>query len=412
MDLGQRDNPKGIAQSDRSICRAIKYTEWLLLIIYFILTILEFSNSNYSYEVIHFYDSLIYLVFITCLSFIFPINRPEWQRKLYIFLEIFSTILMVGLGEDYSLIFYLILAKSCFLLTRKQVILTILISIICWNIAFLLYIPGDIEFQRNNAELLINQFKNRINNNNDINRLITIKILTETAIHLAAMIFVFLLCSVTIAEQKSRHKAEQLAKEVEVLAANLERTRIAREIHDSLGHYLTSLDIQLELAQRLYQQDTPKAVESVNIAKNLANQCLSEVRRSVQTIRQPDFNLNEALNNLIEMTQINQSFSVQVNLNIPKLPVQTSHQIYCIIQEGLTNIQKHANATLVNIKSQSKDGAILLELTDNGQGFNITSGYKGFGLRGMHERANILGGELKVYSTIGKGTKIQFWMRI
>jgi len=212
---------------------------------------------------------------------------------------------------------------------------------------------------------------------------------------------------VIIAEQKSRQKAEVLTQQVETLAATLERTRIAREIHDSLGHSLTTLDVQLELAQKLYQRDPIQAAKSLDIAKDLTNQCLSEVRRSVQTMRQTNFNLNEALSTLVEQVGRNQAFVIQLDVKLPQLPVQTSHQLYCIVQEGLTNIQKHASATVVSLKGYQTSNAIILKLTDNGQGFEVSAPHTGFGLRGMQERVHILGGELKIKSSLDEGTQIQ-----
>ena len=102
-----------------------------------------------------------------------------------------------------------------------------------------------------------------------------------------------LLSFAVIAERKSRQKAEFLAKEVEALAATLERTRIARDIHDSLGHTLTTLDIQLEVAQTLRQRAPEQALQALDTAKLLASQCLADVRRAVQTMRQTNFNLNQ-----------------------------------------------------------------------------------------------------------------------
>ncbi|MEM7556686.1 MAG: sensor histidine kinase, partial [Cyanobacteria bacterium P01_A01_bin.84] len=394
-----------LSKNNSSIRRAIKYIEWTRLFVYFVFVILNSDESNYLSQKIPFYGSLIYLSIMGILSFIFPINGSNLQKKIYVYLEIFLTVFLKSLGSDLEILLYLVLVKSCFLLSRKQVICIVIMSGILWNIALFVSAPSLIEFRLNN----ISQFINKLN---DTNRIIAVAMISETVVYLAASTFVVLLSFVIISEQKSRQKAEFLSQKVETLAANLERTRIAREIHDSLGHYLTSLDVQLELAQRLYQQDIVQAAESVDIAKDLASECLSQVRRSVQTMRQSNFNLNEALKLLIETTQKNQNFSIQANLNLPILPVQTSHQIYCIIQEGLTNIQKHANASLITLTGKQQENGILVELIDNGQGFDIALHNTGFGLRGMHERANILGADLKVYSTIGEGTKIQIWVLV
>jgi signal transduction histidine kinase len=103
-----------------------------------------------------------------------------------------------------------------------------------------------------------------------------------------------------IAEHKSRERAETLAEQVETLAATLERTRIARDIHDSLGHTLTNLDIQLQVALKLHDRDSNKALQSLEHAKQLSSQCIDDVSRVLQTMRQPDFDLNQALETLVE----------------------------------------------------------------------------------------------------------------
>jgi signal transduction histidine kinase len=89
--------------------------------------------------------------------------------------------------------------------------------------------------------------------------------------YLAASTFVILLSFVIVSERRSREKAIALAQEIDYLSAALERSRIARDIHDSLGHTLTTLDIQLELAQRLFDRDRDKARNAINNAKQLAD---------------------------------------------------------------------------------------------------------------------------------------------
>jgi signal transduction histidine kinase len=226
-------------------------------------------------------------------------------------------------------------------------------------------------------------------------------------IYLAGSAFVILFSSVVISEQKSRQKAEELAQQVETLAATLERTRIARDIHDSLGHTLTNLDIQLEVAQKLRDRNPDKAFQAVDTAKMLSSQCIEDVSRALKTMRQSDFDLNQALSTLIENFRQHQSGRVHSEINLPSLPLQTSHQIYCIVKEGLTNIQKHAKANFVCFLARGSAESIILKLEDNGVGFDDKSTQTGFGLQGIAERVQILGGGLEIDSTLGQGTRIQ-----
>ncbi|MEO1373190.1 MAG: ATP-binding protein, partial [Cyanobacteria bacterium J06635_10] len=158
------------------------------------------------------------------------------------------------------------------------------------------------------------------------------------------------------------------------------------------------------------EKDSNKAINSLNIAKDLSSECLTKVRNSVQSIRQMNFNLNQALATLVEQVERNQSFVIDLYSDFPQLPSQTSHQLYCIVQEAVTNIQKHARAKVVNIKGYQNTEGIILEIIDDGRGFEVTAHHTGFGLRGMQERVQILGGEIQVKSTFNEGTQIRVWI--
>ncbi len=387
--------------NSNSIIRTFRYIEWTLLFSYFVL---HFLNSKipgiYAAEPFNSFLILTCLSLCFLLSFAHPINRPTWQILIYIFLELILVILVNEMGLGYDVLIYLILAKSCFLLKRKYVIMIAISTGIIWNFVIALIIPKRLEFER----LHISE---RIARLTDTNSIIIRNFINISASYLATSIFVILFSFVIIAEQKSRRRAEILAEEVEILAATLERTRIARDIHDSLGHTLTTLDVQLELAQKLRQRDPIQALQALDTAKLLASQCLQDVRRSVQTMRQSDFNLNEALNTLVEQVKQNQKFRINVELNLPHLPLQTSHQLYCIVQEAFTNIQKYAQADYVKLRGFSNYESITIEIIDNGQGFDLELPHSGFGLRGMQERVQMLGGKLHIDTNFGQGTKIQ-----
>ncbi|KAF3887358.1 MULTISPECIES: sensor histidine kinase [Nostocales] len=383
-----------------SIRRTLQYIEWTLLGVYLVLIIVNRRENSYLSLPIPTFTSFACLTALTVLSFFFPLNRPMWQKKIYIFLEILSVMLPRSVDVNFEILLYLIIAKSCFLIERKFIVIIVILSGIIWNSLLVWSLPQKLKFKRSHLAQQISELY-------DTKFSITKEIINDTGGYLAASTFVLLFSFVVIAEQKSRQKAEILTKQVETLAATLERTRIAREIHDSLGHSLTTLDVQLELAQKLYQRDPIQSAKSLDIAKQLANQCLSEVRRSVQTMRQSNFNLNESLSTLVENVGRNQSFVIHLDVKLPQIPVQISHQLYCIVQEGFTNIQKHASASFVSLKGYQTSSGIIIELTDNGQGFEVSAPHSGFGLRGMRERVHILGGEIKINSALNSGTQIQ-----
>ena len=186
------------------------------------------------------------------------------------------------------------------------------------------------------------------------------KILLDSLIELTVVgFFLTLFMFLLVEESKSRKKAEILAKEVEIIATTLERNRIARDIHDSLGHTLTTLGVQLELAQKLQGVNSERAVQALNNAQQLASQSLTEVRNTISAIREENFNLERALTSLVNQFQRDGLFNIQMKLDLPTIPLQTSHQIYCIVKEALYNVQKHSQANLVTIKSKTNSQNII-----------------------------------------------------
>ncbi|MEL6501788.1 MAG: sensor histidine kinase, partial [Cyanobacteria bacterium J06623_1] len=204
----------------------------------------------------------------------------------------------------------------------------------------------------------------------------------------------------------ANEKLRQYALRIENQATLEERNRIAREIHDSLGHTLTNLNIQLKVAQKLRDRDLDKAFEAIDIAALLSFQCIEDVSHAVQTMRRNNFDLNRALNNLLEQSRNDYSFQVKYEISLPSLALLSSHQIYYVVKEGLFNVQKHARASKVSFQGYSTAKQIILKLQDNGVGFDRQQISSGFGLQGIQERVQALNGELNIDSAPGKGTQI------
>jgi signal transduction histidine kinase len=227
--------------------------------------------------------------------------------------------------------------------------------------------------------------------------------------YLGKSTFAILIGFVLASERRSRAKAIALTQEIDFLSAAVERSRIAGDINDSLGRTLTTLDLQLELAQRLYDRAPDRARCAIDNAKDLADRSLTDVRHSVQTMRSQDFNLDEAITSLIAQIEQNQNLEIELDLNLPKLPWQISYQLYCILQEGLTNVQQHARASFIfiSIRGQPTSEGIILEIEDNGRGFNSHLVDSKSELLKMKERVDSLGGSLKINRAIAQGTCIQ-----
>lgn len=202
----------------------------------------------------------------------------------------------------------------------------------------------------------------------------------------------------------------ELNLRLQEMATVEERNRIARDIHDSLGHSLVALNIQLEAALALWQNDTNKAYECLLEAKQLGSETLKAVRESVALIRSEPLQsqlLEAAIANLTEEFYRLTGILPETQINIPSnLPHAMNTTIYRILQEGLTNICKYAEATAVQIQIQPTAAGLELILQDNGKGFQVNSNRTGFGLQGMQERITALGGQLEIASQPNLGCRI------
>ncbi|MGH1393839.1 MAG: sensor histidine kinase [Trichormus sp.] len=232
-----------------------------------------------------------------------------------------------------------------------------------------------------------------------------------------SLVFVLILMNTVLSERESREelavaneKLRQYALRIENQAALEERNRIAREIHDSLGHSLTALNLQLETALKLYQANPDKAYAFLARSKELGSKALQDVRQSVSTMRSHPLqgkSLAEAIDILAEEFQ--RSNNIVLNRHI-HLEYQLSHEvntsIYRIIQESLTNISKHARATEVNLDVTLNRGSLCINIQDNGRGFDLEQNTTGFGLQSMRDRTLSLGGKFNINSAFGCGCQI------
>ncbi|MBD2504392.1 sensor histidine kinase [Anabaena azotica] len=232
-----------------------------------------------------------------------------------------------------------------------------------------------------------------------------------------SLIFVLLLMNSLLSERKSREelavaneKLRLYALRIENQATLEERNRIAREIHDSLGHSLTALNLQLETALKLSQSNPDKAQYFLARAKELGSKALQDVRNSVSTMRSHPLqgkSLEQGIGILAQEFQGNTGIVLTCFLNVDcQLPMEVNTAIYRIIQESLTNISKHAKATRVNLEISLSRGSLLLIIQDNGRGFDIHQNTTGFGLQSMRDRTLALGGQFTINSAIGGGCQI------
>jgi signal transduction histidine kinase len=226
-----------------------------------------------------------------------------------------------------------------------------------------------------------------------------------------ALLFIFLLVNALLSERHSREQLRQYALRIESLAMEQERNRIAREIHDSLGHSLTALNLQLEGALKLWQVNPERAQTFLREAKQMGSIALQEIRQSVSAMRADPLQgrkLEESIAALIQDFHRSTGIQPTCHVNLPApLTAEMNVAVYRIIQEALTNVSKHANAKRVTIEIKASHSKVHLGITDDGQGFERSQNQTGFGLQGMQERVLALGGELNIDSAIGQGCRIR-----
>jgi signal transduction histidine kinase len=254
---------------------------------------------------------------------------------------------------------------------------------------------------------------------------------------LLALLFALALMQVLVQERASRTRSQSLlseleeahqelanahgqlrqyANEVEQLAIAKERNRLARDIHDSLGHYLTIISVQLEKALSYRTHNPEEGDQAIRDAKRMASEALREVRQSVSALRSSDepFALVPALQALAQRLQSERfSIAVEVEGRENGYSQQALLALYRVAQEGLTNVQKYAQATAARLHVTFGQTVATLRVTDNGQGFDVSQldelspGREGgYGIQGTRERLELLGGALQVHSEVGAGVTL------
>lgn len=184
-----------------------------------------------------------------------------------------------------------------------------------------------------------------------------------------------------------------------------ERLAIARELHDSVGHHLTAVSVQLELARQLCDG---RAAEVVSRAGAMTRHALDEVRHVVDPLRRP--RLRDLRAGLEEMTRlaVRPVVTLDVDDALPPLRAAASHALYRCAQEALTNAVRHSEARELTLSLRAHAGGVLLHARDNGRGRAAV--VPGHGLGGMRERLAALGGHLAIETAPGRGFQLSAWM--
>ena len=272
---------------------------------------------------------------------------------------------------------------------------------------------------------------------NDIRKILSSYVFNVTIVFTLVSALLILLVNGLISERRNREQLAQAHSQLRQYAQRIEdqtlleeRNRIAREIHDSLGHTLTAQSIQLENALVYFNSDIDavsqngnRAYSFITQAQKLSQTALQDIRRSVSQIRN-NLLMNQSFDQAI--AELIQEFHASTPCKLTyhpfpdglRIPIEIQIAFYRIIQEALTNTLRHSHAdqvtidlTAQSIKSIAEigttDNLLRLRIVDNGNGFQVNQTTSGFGLQGIRERTTTIGGQLQIQSAPRQGCTIQ-----
>ena len=203
------------------------------------------------------------------------------------------------------------------------------------------------------------------------------------------------------------------------VAAQLERQRVTREVHDGVaqGVYMLAVNIEANAQTIEASGHDPELSERMQTLVRLSKQTLLETRSLLYDVG-PAMAGEEGLLSLLEHHAAEFSavtgipVTVQASEGLPKLPPPAVGELYRALQEGLSNVFKHAEAGRAEIRLSHASGAVILEIVDDGHGFDLeTARGHGYGLSNLRERAERLGGDLEIQTAPGQGTRLTLTIR-
>jgi signal transduction histidine kinase len=236
----------------------------------------------------------------------------------------------------------------------------------------------------------------------------------------AGQVIVLIFTQMAVTEQKARKRLQNLAEElseankhlseyaaqVKELTVTQERNRFAREIHDGIGHYLTTINMQISAANALINKEPAKAVEMLEKAKRLTSEALVDVRDSVYALREESLELEDLPGRINALVDGARTPGWEIYLKVkgnpyPLIP-QAHLTVYRTAQETINNAKKHSGGSVINLEMDYSDPTrFTFTTTDNGnKAGEITVGY---GIIGINERVRLLKGKVLVQNNSGKG---------
>ncbi|MEV0175303.1 sensor histidine kinase [Streptomyces sp. NPDC050803] len=218
------------------------------------------------------------------------------------------------------------------------------------------------------------------------------------------------MAAVAVGEQRARREAEKYAARVAELSAAAERNRVARDIHDSLGHHLTAMSVQLEMAAEFRALDPDAAQRALGEARRSVSLALGDVRRSVRALRDEAARRPVLADELAGLARgdgaAGPRIVVEVSGDESGYGTAELTALHRAAQEGVTNARRHAGASRVTVTLRLAEDGARLVVADDGCGFAPQEVAGGFGLAGMRERVQLVAGRVDVDSGRGAGTRV------
>lgn len=377
--------------------RFLLYTEWIMLGSCGALALLEAWQTR-RVPVAH----ILILLTLLMMGLALPKVKPS-LAYLYIGLQMALILLGTTLGYLHILptLYLIVMIRSCFLLRPVECLFVA-------GLSFLFFAVHQVQYLFTVMPLRLPTMGEQR---------IWMHQVAEFLMFGLSLFLVLRLVTTLIAERRTQekltqahHQLRQYSLQVEELAAVQERNRIAREIHDSLGHALTSLNVQIQTVLKLWNHNPTEAHAFLKQAQQLGTMAMQEVRQSVSTLRadeRAEPPLQEAIATLLQEFRQSTGISVDaaIHLTAP-LPPEVTRTIYRLTQEALTNICKHAQATVVTLELSTEQDKVCLAIADNGRGFSYHQTTSGFGLQGMRERVTAIDGEFHLETSPGQGCRI------
>jgi two-component system NarL family sensor kinase len=248
----------------------------------------------------------------------------------------------------------------------------------------------------------------------EVNRNIRNTFFTVLVIMSVAVVLVVLLgVAINLHENRLADSRLRLLAHRSILANVADRRRFSRELHDGINQLMVSVLYRIELAQRKLKQGDQEGLTDLDKGYQVLNEAIQEVRRISHDLRPTlldDLGLEAALEGLLDRFTERTGIRLDLDIRLPggRLPEDVEITVYRLVQEGLTNVERHSGAGLLRLRLWQQSGQLWLKMQDDGCGFDpeVLERFEGIGLRNMRERVELLGGEFRLSSRQGQGATL------